>query len=192
MPNYFEALGISVTASIIVLASHFAIKILWRDLFEKYYIKITCRHMTDISGTWYSLSHDPHGNKCYQEISVKQYGYLIEGTESYRIDYGNSHGSRQKVFKFSGILRNDLLSVFYWNADRREKGSGSFTLQVSHEGNVMKGKFSWFDVESNEIESGDHLWTREIPKEMQIRREDEPQPQNPVLPDPGRVDGEDN
>ncbi|MFH0964848.1 MAG: hypothetical protein V2A58_12680 [Planctomycetota bacterium] len=78
----------------------------------------------------------------------------------YRIVFKDSGLEKRKVFKMIGILRNDLFSAYYWNVDRRQKGSGSFTLAVSREGDVMRGKYAWFDVEADKVDEGPYAWRR--------------------------------
>jgi hypothetical protein len=158
--SVFEALGISVCAGITVLLLVWATKILWLWVFEKLYLKLSCRHLTDIGGKWLAEYQDVGGNTCYEEVELCQYGYRIEGTQSYRIVYKDGRPEKRKLFKLRGILRNDLFAAYYWNTDRRQKGSGTFTLAVAREGNVMRGKYAWFDVEADLVDSGDHEWKR--------------------------------
>jgi len=158
--NVFEALGISVTAGILVLLLLGASRILWRYALENIYLQVTCRHITDISGKWNVEYTDIHGHSCYDETKLVQHGYKIKGYTNYRIAYNDDRPEKHKTFKLHGLLRNDIFTAYYWNTDRRKKGSGTFSLVVSEEGNIMRGKYAWFDVESDTIDTGDHEWHR--------------------------------
>ncbi len=156
----FQVLGISVSASFLALLLLGVWKILWSALLENYYLKLTCRHLTDISGKWIAEYTDMHGHSCYDETELKQFGHKIEGTTSYRIKYKQRDKEVHKVFKIRGLLRNDLFTAYYWNANRKQKGSGSFVLSISREGNSMEGKYAWFDVEAGALDTGDYEWKR--------------------------------
>lgn len=156
----FQALGISVVAGLLALSFVWLSHILWRWVFENVYLKITCRHLTDISGRWKSEYTDKFGHSCYDETELKQYGHKIEGVTRYRIDYTDGKTVIHKEFKLRGLLRNDIFSAYFWNVDRKQKGTGAFSLAMSQQGDVMKGKFAWFDVEANEMDAGDWEWYR--------------------------------
>jgi hypothetical protein len=156
----YEALGISVLASFLVLLMVWASRIMWLYLLENVYLKLTCRYLTDICGTWRAEFTDLHGHKCCEETEIKQYGYRIRATTTYTITYKDGRGEAHKQFKCEGLLRNDIFSAHYWNVDRKQKGSGSFSLIVSQDGNVMKGKYAWYDVESGTVDAGDYEWKR--------------------------------
>ena len=122
--SVFEALGISVGAGFIVLILIGTSRILWWWSLENIYLKITCRHMTDISGNWIGEYTDPRGHKCTEDLELKQYGPKLKGTSVYRIVYVDDRPDNHKRFNLHGLLRNDLFTAYYWNIDRRQKGSG--------------------------------------------------------------------
>jgi hypothetical protein len=159
MGNY-EALGISVVASVLVLAMVWTSRVTWAYLLENVYLKLTCRYLTDIRGTWRAEYTDMHGHTCCDETEIRQYGYRIRATTKYTITYKDGRPEAHKEFESEGVLRNDIFSAYYWNVDRKQKGSGSFSLVISQDGNTMRGKYSWYDVEAGTIDAGDYEWKR--------------------------------
>lgn len=155
------AFGISVGAAFAALFLLGIFKVLWHHYLENVYIKLANRHTSDISGQWKAEYLDSSGHKCYETTEIKQYGWKIFGVTNYRIEYKNSDTKKYKTFKIEGIFRNDMLSCYFWNKDRTQRGIGSFTLSYQKEGNVLSGKFSWYDVAKGEIEAGGHEWRKE-------------------------------
>ncbi|MBC8356893.1 MAG: hypothetical protein H8E66_33395 [Planctomycetes bacterium] len=107
----FQAIGISVTSSFIVLALIGVTRMLWWRGVEKFYLKLTCLHTPDVSGRWHAHYEDPSGHACSETIDIKQFGYRIEGQQEYQIAYTSTPEPKSKNFEFSGILRNDLLTA---------------------------------------------------------------------------------
>jgi len=155
-----EVVGVSVLASLLALGILWIGRIVWCWVGENFYLKLTCRHATDISGKWRAEYEDSSGHRCSEKTDIKQSGYKIEGVTEYSIRYKDGRPAKQKKFEMQGLLRNDLFTAYYWNADRSQKGSGAFTLRVSKEGSAMVGKYAWFDVEAEDIEAGDCRWER--------------------------------
>jgi len=158
--SVYEALGISVFASVLVLVLVWSSRVLWAYFLENVYLRLTCRYLTDISGVWRAEYTDPNGHKCSDETTIRQHGYRIEAVTMYSIQYKDDRPNEHKEFKCVGLLRNDIFSAYYWNVDRKQKGSGSFSLAISHDGNTMRGKFSWYDIDIGEIDAGDYEWKR--------------------------------
>jgi hypothetical protein len=157
----FQALGVSVAAGFFVVIFLKICHVLWLWCFENVYLRITCRHLPDLSGKWTSEYRDQKGNDCYDDIEITQYGHKIVGTMNYRITYHEQgKPEKHKAFRIVGLLRNDMLTAYFWNDDRKQKGSGAFTVSLSREGNDMDGKCTWFDVEANEIVTDDYSLRR--------------------------------
>jgi len=158
--SIFATFGISILSGFILLVLLLIMKILWSWVLENWYLKIACRHVADISGRWDAEYQDINGHNCYDQTELKQYGHKITGTQKYRIVYKGSGGEKHKVFLLRGIVRNDIFTAYYWNADRKQKGCGSFALGISREGDIMRGKYAWFDVEADKFDTGDLEWKR--------------------------------
>ncbi|MFH0964847.1 MAG: hypothetical protein V2A58_12675 [Planctomycetota bacterium] len=70
----FQALGISVFAGFLVVVLLGVSRLLWWWALENVYLKVTCRHQTDVSGKWIAEYQDSSGHSCYEESELKQYG----------------------------------------------------------------------------------------------------------------------
>ena len=69
-----------------------------------------------------------------------------------------------KTFQFEGIIRGEIVSLFYWNEDRRQKGIGSFTLEVIGGRNQLKGYSAFYATDTTNLSPNvsiiESLWKR--------------------------------
>lgn len=149
--NSFEALGISVTAGILVILFTWTSKILWIFAVENLWLKLTCRHLPDISGPWNAEDISTKTHKCTEILNLKQYGHKIVGESIFTIEDIATHAKEERRFAISGILRNDLLSCYYHNKNRRQKGSGTFTVALVNSGSQMLGHGTFYDTDNSKI-----------------------------------------
>jgi len=149
--NNFTALGISVAAGFLVLSFNWISKVIWQWQLENVYLRLASRSVTDISGDWVSEVSDPdEGWTIRDETTLRQYGHRIEGVSKTTTTNGND--VIVKRFVIVGVLRNDLLSAYYYNSDRKQKGSGAFTYSLNGKGQLV-GKGAFYDVEADEVVS---------------------------------------
>jgi hypothetical protein len=159
MVTVFQAIGISFVSSLLVLFALGTCRILWNWFLQDIWLKFTYRHAIDIDDTWNAEYEDAHHNKIREELQLKQFGWHIRGDITYHIVKANGDASDKK-FSVEGIFRNDLLCAHYWNKDRRQRGSGTFTLALIEQGNVFEGKYAWYDVVTSKVDAGPYRWTR--------------------------------
>lgn len=159
MKETIMAIGLSVTASVLTLVLLAITKILWNYWLANVWLRYTCRHLTDLQDIWESKYTDNNGIQIDEQLDLKQYGWKIKGTFQYCAT--NLDNTReQKKFSVQGILRNDHLTAFYWNTDRKQKGCGSFTLSLVEDGAKLKGNFAWYDTSESLIKTGDYEMKR--------------------------------
>ncbi len=156
----FQSIGISVASSFIVLVIIAFSKIIWGYYLENLFLKLSNRHMRDISGIWEAEYTDSSSNKCTDHIEIIQYGWKIKGKQDYTIKHKSVGNETHKTFEFEGYFDNDMLTVFFRNTDRRQKGGGTYTLGLKNQGDVLDGGFAWWDVENDKIETGPSKWIR--------------------------------
>ena len=146
------ALGISVLAGFLVVFFGFLGKLLWEYVLVNFYLKLTARHLPDISGDW-EAEYETHSGEwdARDQTHITQYGHKIVGTS--KVAYCKKNCGEISVSKFerTGILRNDILSGFYVNSDRRKKGSGSFSFNLSNGGDHLVGGGMFYDVETGKV-----------------------------------------
>jgi hypothetical protein len=159
MLTAFQALGVSFVASLLVLLFLTICRVLWSSFLEDVWLKLTYRHMIDIGGRWDAEYKNVHGNDIREEMHIKQFGWHIRGEIAYHIQQADKGGA-DKTFCFDGIFRNDLICAYYWNKDRRQRGSGTFTLALIEQGNVFDGRYAWYDVVTSSVDAGPYRWTR--------------------------------
>lgn len=148
----FTALGISVVAGFLVIVFGFIAKLLWEYFFVNFYLKITAKHLPDIEGDWEAEYEVSEGQwQAKDETKIKQYGYKIRGSS--KVTYLKKDCDEVVISKFeiNGILRNDILSGYYVNTDRKKKGSGSFSFNLSNGGERLVGGGMFYDVDSGKV-----------------------------------------
>jgi hypothetical protein len=159
MLTAFLAFGISLAASLLAVLFLGTFRVLWNWWLQDVWVKLTYRHVTDIAGRWDAEYQDIHGNQIREEMHLYQFGWRIRGEVSYHVRLPAGKAS-DKTFCVEGIFRNDLLSAYYWNKDRRQRGSGTFTLTLIEQGNVFDGCYAWYDVVSSKVDCGQYRWNR--------------------------------
>ena len=159
----YEALGISVTAGVLVIVFMWISKILWVYLVENLWLKLTCRHLANISGLWVAKYKATKTHQYTEVLNLKQYGHKIVGDSTFTIEDLEGHGKEERKFAIRGILRNDLLSCYYHNKNRRQKGSGTFTVALLGCGAQMLGHGTFYDTDKSE--------TMPVEYELQYKKE---------------------
>jgi hypothetical protein len=149
--SVYEALGISVTAGILVLCLTWASKILWTSVIENLWLKLACMHLPNISGVWEAIYESPEDYRYSEVVHLKQYGHRVNGISTFSIEDIKTHVKEEREYRIVGILRNDLLSCYYYNANRRQKGSGSFTLSLMNSGEKMLGHGAFYDTDESKV-----------------------------------------
>ena len=92
----------------------------------------------------------------YKERAViTQVGHHITGTLECvdGVDRGNS-------YKFVGVMRNTILSAYYWNTKSSALDSGSFTLRLEENGEKLVGFTTYYYDVDHSLKSRDYIWKR--------------------------------
>jgi len=114
----------------------------------------------DLSGNWeatFSLRNDEN-IECHESIKLKQSTTKVEGVINYKeIRKSDSSIIKEKIFLFTGNFEDSVLSVIYWPKSNKGRGRGTFCL-VPIEDDVLNGKYSWFDANTNTVESDSYVW----------------------------------
>lgn len=146
-----SAFAISVLASVFAVFVLLIFRALRNYVIDKYGNRLAFAHISDVSGEWKAESQDHQGNNMVELMNVRQLGSRISGVIHYTIHYQGGKVSHKQL-NLEGIVRNDLISLYYYNANRRQKGIGACLLCLSHNGDQMAGKTIWWDVETNKID----------------------------------------
>jgi len=157
----WQAITMSVISSFIVLFIIGVIKWQWEWWIINVWLKISCRHIVDISGKWKltTISSNNEDYKWNEEIILKQYGWKVKGDIAHKNIVNNS-STLQGDFKFEGIFREGILSCYFWNSDRSKKGIGSFVLNLEGDGNKFAGQHCYYDTEISKIKCIRYEWER--------------------------------
>lgn len=118
-----------------------------------------------VRGPWKALTNPEYatGRKYEETIYIQQLSEKIWGDIFYKeIIDGNEEETviTEKHFEFMGTFADSVFSATYWNPDRERKGRGTFCL-YSDDSDLLKGKYSWYDPETKEVEAGDYVWKRQ-------------------------------
>lgn len=152
-------IGISFTASILAVIFITISNIVWKHILLNLWLKLSCRHISDISGEWEANYTTEHGTQTQKDIIIQQFGWKIIGQISYSAKYPDQK-HMAKIFKFEGVFRNDILAVHHWNKSNKEKGLGSYTLSLKNGGDILRGSISWYDPDNEAIRSDSQKWIR--------------------------------
>lgn len=160
MKDLFASLGISVVASLLTMLLLIISKVVWKYKLENVLLDIFSRGYQDVSGVWRANSVLESGVKFVDETTIEQHGHKIEGTSRYYLE--DKDGNVEiKEFEIHGVVKNDLVSGYYLNRNRRQKGSGSFTYRIQSDGNKLVGQGIFYSVDDNDIFEQDYELNRE-------------------------------
>lgn len=164
MQGLLYALGISVGASVIAVSLIALARVVWLYTVEKYGYRLALAHVSDVSGVWLSETPDHLGHMMKETITIRQRGTRLTGRIDYKIEFNDDRKPRAKRFLLYGIVRNEIVVFYYNNANRREVGVGAFCLSLSKDGDILVGKYTWYDVEEERIiasaDNENYVWRR--------------------------------
>lgn len=145
----FTAFEISCLASVFVLLGIGFGKILWNWFIADFWLKFTYRHAIDISGEWFSERAVLDGGKETTVFNIKQYGWRLKGNMFTNAVNGDS--AENKQFELDGLIQSDIVTFCYWNTNRRQRGTGSFTLEICNNCKVLRGISAYFAPYTSEV-----------------------------------------
>jgi hypothetical protein len=109
-----------------------------------------------VDGAWETKLVRAEDSEDYQEeVSIVQTGHSIKGTLycTIGVDKGRS-------YEFDGVIRNTILSAYYWNSDKTAIDSGSFTLRLEDNGDRLAGHTVYYYDIDHSLVSREYIWTR--------------------------------
>lgn len=162
--QFFLIFILPVLLGILTTVVVFMAKAYFNDTFMPWY-KNKMEQSYTVKGRWKSVTNPTYSpNYTYEEtIYIQQLSEKIWGNIFYKELFDSENEGQQiteKHFQFDGTFTDSVLSATYWNPDRQQKGRGTFCL-YSHESDILKGKYSWYEPNTKEIESGEYVWERQ-------------------------------
>ncbi len=145
----FSALGISCLASVIVLIGVGVSKVLWNWFFLNVWLKVSYRHAIDVSGEWRSERLLTTQESEITVFTIEQYGWRLKGKMD--VSYVGGIETEGKKFEIDGIIQSDILTFYYWNTNRRQRGVGSFTLEICNNCKELSGVSAYFAPNPSQI-----------------------------------------
>lgn len=160
--SLYEGLGISVLASLLTVILLKIGKIVINYMSDQYVQRFT--EIPDINGIWTTENYDEDGNSMKESMRLKQHGSILNAEIDYEIEFKDGRAPRHKTLKAEGIIKNDIVTMFYINKNKREKGAGCLCVELTKDGDELKGHYTWWDVEIEKIVTseniGEYIWKR--------------------------------
>ena len=142
-------LGEVAIGAIVTLILWIIRKFIWRliTLISSFFIP------RNVSGKWKTEFFK--GEKIFKEKAiVYQFLHRVWGKIIY-----HKEGEEDRIYKFSGNLRENILVATYEAKVRTRLDRGAFTLALNKPGNELDGKYSWTEDDQKEPEvQGDRYW----------------------------------
>lgn len=107
-----------------------------------------------VHGMWLA-EYDENGKQCSETIAVRQVWGAIEG----KATFAESDGS-QRIQKFRGAYRNQILTAEYWSKDKRITERGTFTLR-REKPNLLVGYLIFYEGTDWNLRAGKYVWRRQ-------------------------------
>jgi hypothetical protein len=110
-----------------------------------------------IEGVWLSEITFPEGEKNKHRMQLDRVGYTVTGrTTCYE---GYSEGN---TYDLNGTVRNLIFTCTYRINDPRRFEGGSMALMLVNDGKMLKGQLSFYDEQTNSMQSTNCEWTRDL------------------------------
>ncbi len=108
----------------------------------------------NVRGNWKTKFYK--GEKVFKEKAiVYQFLHRVWG----KIIYHKEGEEEDRIYKFSGTLRENILVATYEAKVRTRLDRGAFTLALNKSGNELDGKYCWTEDDQKEPEvQGDRYW----------------------------------
>ncbi len=131
------------------------IRVVWKSRIEPWWEN---RLYSDarIDGAWETKLITTEEPCDYHEVArATQTGHSLEGTLDCIVgpDKGN-------VCQFVGVIRNNIVSAYYWNRDKSSIDSGSFALRLEGNGKKLVGHTAYYYDYDHSLVSREYVWSR--------------------------------
>jgi len=157
--NIAELLQTLVLAGVMALVFVCMGKVLWTLVFARLYAKLASRRRPSIAGIWRGEGTTHFGRAYEEELRLQQVGRQVKGIARYVLPSADDDPEIRREYKVSGILKNGHFVGYYWNADRRQSGVGSFMYKIVRKDGACRAEGKFIDVTSGEsvVQDAD-LW----------------------------------
>jgi hypothetical protein len=130
------------------------IRVVWKNNIEPWW-ENKLYSDARIDGVWETKLVTEDQSDYREEAWIVQTGHSIRGTLycTVGIDKGRS-------YKFAGVIRNTILSAYYWNSDKTAIDSGSFALRLEDNGDKLSGHTIYYYDTDHTLMPREYIWTR--------------------------------
>ncbi len=111
-----------------------------------------------IDGNWESKLTTEMDDDYRERVTVNQVGHSVSGKF-----VCISGVDKNNAYEFRGTIRNTILNCYYWNTDKGSLDSGSFTLRLERNGELLVGYTTYYFDIDHSLKSRAYCWSR-IPK----------------------------
>ena len=150
--NIYFSLVIGVVSGIITTVLIFIGMKYWNSVIVPWYEDRVYKDIK-ISGEWKTTGEE-HGEVFQEVAKVKQNAHRVWGNIIYKTE------SEFTEYEFEGEFRNLILTARYWVKSENDLDRGTFTLMLKNNGYTLKGFYSWYLAEDNDVISGSYEWVR--------------------------------
>lgn len=150
---------ISLLSSLFTAIIFTAGKSLWDGKIYPLWLKLFRKNDQDINGIWYSVYKLDNGEAIVDKMTLKQSGHLLAGEFEYSITAIDGT-VEVRFFTMKGELKNDIVTAYYINTNRKHKGVGSLTLQIINNGEALKGFGVFYNTLDDKLVSHEYSYKR--------------------------------
>ena len=141
-------------SAILLGLSLYLFRTVWKFWIEPWYEnKLYCDARIDGEWTATLTAHETAPD-C-ENVVIKQTGHAVTG----QIECVSGPDANRKYI-FTGVIRNQILSAYYWNASKGSIDSGSFSLHLEGDGNELNGYSAYYQDQKNNVVGREYKWLR--------------------------------
>lgn len=112
---------------------------------------------SEIKGEWIAIYQEQNTNKELKEKVVANQLWSLVWGKIYPLDNLND-----PLWKFRGIIRDQVIVGLYLAKDKLQHWQGSFTLKWDNTKNELAGIYTGFEEKRQMVISSNYFWTKKI------------------------------
>jgi hypothetical protein len=143
-----------IVSSVILGVLYFLIQTVWKMHVEPWW-ENKLYGDARVDGRWMSEIHTESTPPDKELITVRQTGHNVEG--EIQCVSGPDKG---RAYNFTGCIRNQILSGYYWNTDKHSIDSGSFSMRLEMDGSRLVGHTVYYHDDDHSLLSRVYDWNR--------------------------------
>ncbi len=150
--TFWSTIGAGILSGLLATFLILVITKYWKQVIIPWYEDRVYKDIR-IAGEWKTRGEHKEG-RFEEDAKVRQKAHWVWGDIVYKTEEGIID------YEFKGEFKNLILTAQYGVKGESNLDRGTFTLMLRNNGRVLRGFYSWYEDEMNDVMSGSYEWSR--------------------------------